>query len=83
VDDGPVDELTEQIRAIFRDVLRMDEVAVTDDLFDIGGHSLTVMQIIGRVERVYGLRIGFDDVLDEPTCVGIAALVRHEREENA
>jgi amino acid adenylation domain-containing protein len=78
----PVDELTEQVRVMFRDLLHLDEIAVTDDLFDIGGHSLTVMQIIGRVERIYAVRISFDDVLDEPTCVGIAALIRRGREEN-
>ncbi|HEU5107980.1 MAG TPA: phosphopantetheine-binding protein [Micromonosporaceae bacterium] len=39
----------EIIRAVWCDVLKVDKVEETDDFFEIGGHSLTAMQVASRL----------------------------------
>ncbi|HEV2637114.1 MAG TPA: non-ribosomal peptide synthetase [Actinocrinis sp.] len=46
--DAAVD-VTEDVRAVWREVLRVQEVADGDDFFEIGGHSLTAMQVASRL----------------------------------
>ncbi|WP_199736556.1 amino acid adenylation domain-containing protein [Micromonospora sp. HM5-17] len=78
LDDDP-DGVTAEIRDIWCEVLRRDDVGLDEDLFDLGGHSLTITRIIGRIEQRLGVVISVDDVFDTPTCLGVAAAVRRER----
>lgn len=43
--------------SIWQDVLELDEVCIHDNFFDIGGHSLLVMQVIASVEKETGIRL--------------------------
>ena len=72
------DEVTDELRGIWCEVLRMDDVGADEDLFDLGGHSLTITRIIGRIEQRWGVSVPFDDFFDDPTCRGIAVSVRRE-----
>jgi acyl carrier protein len=74
-----VDEVADQVRDIWCQVLRLDDIGLDQDLFDLGGHSLTITAIIGRIERRMGVTVSFDDFFDEPTCLGVAAAVHRER----
>ncbi|MCX5205527.1 amino acid adenylation domain-containing protein [Streptomyces sp. NBC_00237] len=73
-DDG--DETTATVRRIWAEVLRLPEVGPEDDLFDLGGHSLTVIQIAARIRDALGVELDFDVFFDVPTPAAIAALVR-------
>jgi amino acid adenylation domain-containing protein len=49
----PRDALEETIAAIWREVLGVERVGVNDSFFDLGGHSLLLTQVHGKVrERV-------------------------------
>ncbi len=80
VGDADTDPLTEEIRQIWCEVLQIDDIRVDEDLFDLGGHSLTITGIIGRIEQNLGVTLPFDDFFETPTCLGVAAAVRRERQ---
>jgi hypothetical protein len=49
---------TDDVRAVWCDVLKIDHVEDTDDFFKIGGHSLTAMQVTARLrDRLGGVRV--------------------------
>ncbi len=47
----------------WQEVLEVDSVSVNDNFFDIGGHSLLVMQVISRIEKQFGVRVSPQDFL--------------------
>ncbi|MEV6158788.1 condensation domain-containing protein [Nonomuraea sp. NPDC052129] len=68
-------ELVEQVRLIWMEVLRMDHIAPDEDLYDLGGHSLTITQISARIRKRLGVEVPFDVFLDDPTITGVAAAI--------
>ncbi|MFI6790567.1 condensation domain-containing protein [Nonomuraea sp. NPDC050383] len=68
-------ELIEQVRLIWMEVLRMDHIAPDEDLYDLGGHSLTITQISARIRKRLGVEVPFDVFLDDPTIIGVAAAI--------
>ncbi|MFZ3474303.1 non-ribosomal peptide synthetase [Streptomyces sp. 4.24] len=75
----PGDETTGTVRRIWAEVLNLPDVGPEDDLFDLGGHSLTVIQIAARIRDALGVEVDFDVFFDVPTPAGIAAAVRERQ----
>jgi amino acid adenylation domain-containing protein len=54
---------TEQaIAAVWRDALNLDRVGVYDNFFDLGGHSLMAIDVLARLERQLGVKLGPADI---------------------
>jgi amino acid adenylation domain-containing protein len=51
------------LASVWKDVLETDTVGLNDVFFDIGGHSLLVMQVIVAVEEKTGQRLGPQEFL--------------------
>lgn len=70
---------TEQaVAAIWKNVLRVDDVGVTDSFFLSGGDSLSAFQLLRQLEREFGCRLTLRDLLQAPTVAAQAALVDHK-----
>jgi amino acid adenylation domain-containing protein len=65
----------EQVAAIWRDVLHVEQVGVHDDFFDIGGHSLLAMRVAARMHSATGVRIPFRELFTSRTVESLAARV--------
>ncbi|WP_327234109.1 amino acid adenylation domain-containing protein [Streptomyces sp. NBC_01317] len=65
--------------AIWCEVLDLPAVDPEDDLFDLGGHSLTIIRIAARIRESLGVEVDFDVFFDTPTVVGIARVVSASR----
>ncbi|MBG0815923.1 phosphopantetheine-binding protein [Planomonospora sp. ID82291] len=74
-----VTTLTEQIREIWEEVLNISPIDDHDDVFDLGGHSLTITQIIVRMRKRLGVDVELDDFFDNPTIAGIVAILGGDR----
>ncbi|MEK9521053.1 amino acid adenylation domain-containing protein [Streptomyces venezuelae] len=75
-DAGTGDETTRTVCRIWAEVLGLPDVGPEDDLFDLGGHSLTVVRIAARIRDALGVEVDFDVFFDVPTPAGVAAAVR-------
>ena len=68
----PRTELEAKVAAIWKDVLKIDDVGVDDDFFEIGGDSLLSIRVISRAGRA-GIRIAPERFFERPTIADIAA----------
>ncbi|HSF39388.1 MAG TPA: non-ribosomal peptide synthase/polyketide synthase [Thermoanaerobaculia bacterium] len=66
---GPVEEV---LAAIWAEVLHVDRVGAEDDFFELGGNSITSLQISTRARRA-GLPLNSRVVLQYPTVAALAA----------
>lgn len=73
---SPQTELEQQIAAIWQDVLHLENVGVNDNFFDLGGHSLLLIQVHSRLREQLEQPVSQLDLLKYPT---IRALARHLR----
>ncbi|MER5333752.1 amino acid adenylation domain-containing protein [Micromonospora sp. NPDC002717] len=80
--DGTGDDpVVEQLRQIWQEVLRVPDIGVHEDLFDLGGHSLTITRISGRIQQRLGVEVPLDDFFETPTIAEIAEIVRQSAKE--
>jgi acyl carrier protein len=76
---GPPRNAAEQIVAgVMAEVLGVDEVGIDDEFFDLGGHSLLGLELVGRLSRVLGVEIPVRALLEHPTPAGLAARLEED-----
>ena len=66
------------LAAIWRDVLGLERVGVHDSFFDLGGHSLQVVQVHARLVGRLGRDLPLVDLFTYPTVAALAAHLRPE-----
>jgi acyl carrier protein len=65
------DPVAEAIREIWAEVLQVEDVGPDDDLFDLGGHSLTITRIMARMSQQLGIQVPLEVFFDTPTISGV------------
>ncbi|HXU31201.1 MAG TPA: amino acid adenylation domain-containing protein [Thermoanaerobaculia bacterium] len=66
--------LESSIAEIWREVLGREQVGVDDNFFDLGGHSLLLVRVHGRLKKLLGREVPIVDLFAHPT---VAALAGH------
>ncbi len=66
-------QLEKDIASIWQDVLGVAKASTSDNFFDLGGHSLLVIQVQRRLREVTGREISITDMFRLPTIRSLAA----------
>ncbi|WP_051967516.1 non-ribosomal peptide synthetase [Kitasatospora mediocidica] len=69
---APRSELESTLAGIWRAVLGLDEVGVHDNFFDLGGHSLALATVHGRLTEALGRRLPMVTLYQHPTIAALA-----------
>jgi thioesterase domain-containing protein/acyl carrier protein len=69
------DPLELRILGIWRQLLGTAAVGFNDNFFEAGGHSLLALQLLSRIEEVFGRKLTLPDLFEAPTVEGQAALL--------
>ena len=69
---APESDLEAQIAMVWREVLYLEQVGVNDNFFDLGGHSLLVVQAHRKLAGVLEVPITLTDLYRFPTIAGLA-----------
>ncbi|MES2933180.1 MAG: amino acid adenylation domain-containing protein [Pseudomonadota bacterium] len=72
----PRDCLEQQIAAIWQELLKLATVGIDDNFFEVGGHSLSLVQVEVRLKGAHGLMVPTMDLFRFPT---IRSLANHLR----
>ncbi|MER5554706.1 amino acid adenylation domain-containing protein [Streptomyces sp. NPDC002793] len=73
------DDTEERMAAIFRRILGVHQLTVTDSFFSLGGHSLLVFRLIAACTAEFGTELGVAEIFAAPTVRDLAARVRDPR----
>jgi acyl carrier protein len=69
---APRNHLEEAIAKIWQDVLRVEKVGINDNFFDLGGHSLTLIEAHSKLRETAGIEIALIEMFHYPTIASLA-----------
>jgi len=75
---APHDPVEDQLLTIWKGILNLDAISVTDNFFSIGGYSLASASLLARIQQTFGRKLGLRDVFEAPTIAEMAELIRTE-----
>ena len=75
----PRSELERQLAETWGELLEVDQIDVKQDVFALGADSLTVTQMLSRLQTNFGIKLSFKDILDAPTVTALARQVDQTR----
>jgi acyl carrier protein len=68
----------ESLVRLWQNMLGVDPVGIDDHFLELGGNSITAIQILYGVRREFGVQLPPTAVFDNPTITRLAALIRGE-----
>lgn len=71
----PEGDVERVLSELWSQVLRIDRIGRLDNLFDLGGDSLNMMQLSAQIRRRFGVEIAIDEFFEDPTIATIASLI--------
>jgi len=69
------------IAAIWEEILSLKDPGVNDNFFDLGGHSLQVVQVQGHLRERMGVDLPVLKLFEYPTIRSLAGFLREEKKE--
>jgi mycobactin peptide synthetase MbtE len=73
---APGNEIEAGILAIWKDILGDKPISVEDSFHTVGGNSLSIMKLIGRIYKKYNVRITLSDLFNNLTVRKQAAIIQ-------
>ncbi|MBD2196207.1 MULTISPECIES: amino acid adenylation domain-containing protein [Calothrix] len=67
---APTNLLEKQLAEIWSEVLDIEPIGIYDNFFDLGGHSLLIVQLLSRIEKTMQVELPLSYVIKEPTING-------------
>ncbi len=80
---APRTDMETRLAREWAEVLGLPQVGVHDNFFDLGGHSLTAVQLVSRIQKSIGNPISLLDLFQTPTVAGLADRISGQDEEES
>jgi amino acid adenylation domain-containing protein len=76
----PDDPLIKELTAIWRRVLRLPNVGVNDNFFEMGGHSILAAKLFTEIRGRLHKTLPLSTLFEAPTIAGLAAIIAGAQE---
>ncbi|NNE11573.1 MAG: LLM class flavin-dependent oxidoreductase [Ilumatobacter sp.] len=74
--EAPADEFEDRLASIWQDVLHIERVGAQQNFFDLGGHSINVVQVHAKIRDQLGVEVPLTDLFRYPTVRTLAQSFR-------
>jgi amino acid adenylation domain-containing protein len=80
---APQTDIERYLAEVWQEFLQIDQVGIEDNFFDLGGHSLMIVQIQARLVERFGDRLKVVDFFTYPTIAALAQYLEQPQNETA
>ncbi|WP_460202333.1 amino acid adenylation domain-containing protein [Scytonema sp. NUACC21] len=78
---APRSEMERAIANIWQEVLHLEKVGVNDNFFDLGGHSLLIVQVHSKLQQNLHQNLTIVEIFQNPTIKSLAQYLNQKPEE--
>lgn len=71
-----------RLATIWLEILRVERVGIYDDFFDLGGHSLTALQVITRIRKEFQTDLPLRTLFTAPSIEKLALVIVQEKSQS-
>nr|MBA2748091.1 hypothetical protein [Tatlockia sp.] len=75
---APRNEIEQQLAQIWNSVLRVDNIGIYDNFFDLGGNSVVAVQLFIQIENIFGKKLPLPTLLQAGTIEQLALVIQRE-----
>jgi amino acid adenylation domain-containing protein len=75
---APRTEVEQVVCSIWQQVLQVEKVGLHDHFFDLGGHSLRMLQVNGKLREAFNREISMVEMFQYPTVDSLAGFLSRE-----
>ncbi|MDZ8084245.1 MAG: amino acid adenylation domain-containing protein [Nostoc sp. DedQUE12b] len=76
----PQTEMEQTIATVWQQVLHLEKVSVNDNFFDIGGHSLLMVQVNSKLQEVLQRDLSIVEMFQNPTINSLAQYLSQKQQ---
>ncbi|MBC1239444.1 MULTISPECIES: non-ribosomal peptide synthetase [Nostoc] len=77
---APRSEMEREIARVWQELLNLEKVGVNDNFFDLGGHSLLMVQVNSKLQKFMNLNISIVEMFQNPTINSLAQYLSQEQQ---
>lgn len=77
---APRNAVEAELLKIWQAVLGIEAIGVTDDFFEIGGHSLKATRLAAQISKTMHVEVALKEIFENPTIVELAELIAGKEE---
>jgi ubiquinone/menaquinone biosynthesis C-methylase UbiE/acyl carrier protein len=74
----PRNEVEQKIAEIWKEALSLERVGMLDNFFDLGGHSLLMAEVLGKLQEGFTRELSLLDLFKNPTIDALAGHLNQE-----
>ncbi|WP_426094743.1 amino acid adenylation domain-containing protein [Flavobacterium sp. DSR2-3-3] len=79
---APRNKTEEKLAQIWQEILKVGIIGITDNFFNLGGHSLLVVRIINQIKKELGLNISVKTFFENPTIEALSEQLKDKKSES-
>jgi len=80
---APRDTIELQLTQIWQDILDLPLIGVTDNFFDLGGQSFSVVRMMTQIQKQFNRELPLSTILQESTIERLAEILRQQSDVSA
>lgn len=74
---APRNNLEEKLAKIFEEVLKVEQVGINDNFFDLGGHSLKALKVVNLIYKILNIRMSIQTFFECQTIENLANYIKN------
>jgi amino acid adenylation domain-containing protein len=76
---APRNDHERALAEVWQEVLRLGQISIEDDFFELGADSLSATRAFARINRRFGINLPLRAIFENPTVAGMAGLVQNAK----
>ena len=71
----PHTETEKALAAIWTELLKVENIGISDDFFELGGHSLLAIKAVSRIRDIFEVDLQTQTLFENPTITGLSKIL--------